>query len=64
MRIPTDEEILRLHEKRAPTADALDLVYTHCLIVCGIVEQLHSRSATGRELCPRLLYSDGFLCVF
>jgi uncharacterized protein len=50
MRIPTDEEILRLHEKHAPTADALDLVYTHCLIVCGIVDQLHSRSAAGREL--------------
>jgi uncharacterized protein len=50
MRIPTDEEILRLHEKHAPTADALKLVYTHCLIVCGIVEQLHSRSTAGREL--------------
>src|ERR1700679_1894162 len=50
MRIPTDEEILRLHEKHAPTADAFDLVYTHCLIVCGIVEQLHSRSAAGPAL--------------
>jgi len=43
MRIPTDDEILGLHEKHAPTAKALDLVHTHCLIVCGIVEQLHSR---------------------
>jgi uncharacterized protein len=50
MRIPTDEEILRLHEQHAPTPDALDLVYTHCLIVCGIVEQLHSRSTADREL--------------
>src|SRR5277367_2232439 len=33
MWIPTDEEILGLHEKHAPTADALDLVHTHCLIV-------------------------------
>jgi uncharacterized protein len=43
MRIPTDEEILGLHEKHAPTADALDLVYTHCLIVRRIAEQLFSR---------------------
>jgi uncharacterized protein len=50
MRIPTDDEILGLHEKHAPTADALDLVYTHCVIVCGIVEQLHSRSSAGREI--------------
>ena len=43
MRIPTDDEILALHKKHAPTADALDLVYTHCEIVCGIAEQLYSR---------------------
>jgi uncharacterized protein len=43
MRIPTDDEILGLHEKHAPTADALELVYEHCVIVCGIAEQLHSR---------------------
>jgi uncharacterized protein len=43
MRIPTDDEILGLHEKHAPTADALELVYEHCVIVCGIAEQLHSQ---------------------
>ena len=40
MRIPSDEEILGLHEKHAPTSGAFDLVYTHCVIVCGIAEQL------------------------
>jgi uncharacterized protein len=44
MRIPTDDEILVLHKKHAPTPNALDLVYTHCEIVCGIAEQLYSRS--------------------
>ena len=50
MRIPTDDEILGLHEKHAPTAKALDLVHTHCLIVCGIVEQLHARPGAGQEI--------------
>jgi uncharacterized protein len=50
MRIPTDEDILRLHEKHAPTAEAFDLVYTHCVIVCGIAEQLHSRLGAGQEI--------------
>ena len=50
MRIPTDDEILGLHEKHAPTAGAFDLVYTHCVIVCGIVEQLHARLGAGQEI--------------
>jgi uncharacterized protein len=50
MRIPADQEILALHEKHAPTAQALDVVYTHCLIVCGIAEQLHARSDAGLDL--------------
>ena len=50
MRIPTDEDILRLHEKHAPTPKALDLVYTHCVIVCGIAEQLHSRMSADQEI--------------
>jgi uncharacterized protein len=61
MQIPTDEEILRLHEKHASTADALDLVYTHCLIVCGIVEQLHSRSAGARQLDLNLARAGSLL---
>jgi uncharacterized protein len=50
MRIPTDDDILGLHEKHAPTAEALDLVYTHCVIVCGIAEQLHSRLTAGQRI--------------
>ena len=50
MRVPAGEEILALHEKHAPTAVALDSVYTHCLIVCGIAEQLHARSGAGLDL--------------
>jgi uncharacterized protein len=47
MRIPTDDEILVLHKKHAPTPTTLDLVYTHCEIVCGIAEQLYSRSSAA-----------------
>jgi uncharacterized protein len=43
MQIPTDEEILSLHSRHAPTAEALDLVYAHCQAVCAIAEQLMSR---------------------
>lgn len=44
MRIPPDEEILALHARHAPSAAALDLVYTHCTIVCAIAEQLLDRA--------------------
>lgn len=50
MRIPADQEIRALHEKHAPTREALDRVYTHCLIVCGIAEQLHARSAGDLDI--------------
>ena len=50
MRIPTDEDILRLHEKHAPTPKAFDLVYEHCVIVCGIAEQLHCRMGADQEI--------------
>ncbi|TDB91668.1 HD domain-containing protein [Actinomadura sp. KC216] len=40
MRIPTDDEIRALHERYAPTAEALELVWTHCAIVCEIAEQV------------------------
>jgi uncharacterized protein len=42
---PADGEILALHERHAPTAEALDAVYTHCEIVCRIAEQLLDRPA-------------------
>jgi uncharacterized protein len=50
MRIPADKEILVLHEKYAPTPEALDLVYTHCQIVCAIAEQLHARSGADVDI--------------
>jgi uncharacterized protein len=50
MRVPTDEAILALHEKFAPTPEALEVVYTHCVIVCGIAEQLHARAGLGSSL--------------
>lgn len=50
MRVPTDAEIRALHERHAPTAAALESVYTHCLIVCGIAEQLHARAGLGGDL--------------
>jgi uncharacterized protein len=50
MRIPTDGEILLLHEEHAPTPEALDLVYTHCQIVCAIAEQLLPASGFAADL--------------
>jgi uncharacterized protein len=50
MRVPADEEILALHQKYAPTAEALDLVYQHCLIVCGIAEQLHASAGLDSDI--------------
>jgi uncharacterized protein len=50
MRIPTDKEILVLHEKHAPTRRAFDLVYTHCRIVCDIAGQLRSRPGPGLDI--------------
>lgn len=44
MQIPSDKEILVLHEKHAPSEAAFELVYTHCLIVCDIAEQLLARN--------------------
>jgi uncharacterized protein len=49
-RVPSDKEILALHEKHAPTPEALDLVYTHCVIVCGIATQLHARSGPDVDI--------------
>jgi uncharacterized protein len=50
MRIPDDAAVLALHERHAPTPEALDAVYTHCRIVCAIAEQLHASSALGGDL--------------
>ena len=40
MRIPGDEEIRALHERYAPSAEAFEVVYTHCVIVCEIAERI------------------------
>ncbi|MDR6974346.1 uncharacterized protein J2X68_001024 [Streptomyces sp. 3330] len=37
---PTVSEVRALHERYAPSVEALDLVFTHCEIVCDIAEQL------------------------
>jgi uncharacterized protein len=50
MWIPAEQEIRALHEKHAPTAAALDSVYTHCLIVGDIAAQLHVRSGAGLDI--------------
>jgi uncharacterized protein len=50
MRIPAEQEIRALHEKHAPTAAALNSVFTHCLIVCGIAEQLHARARADLDI--------------
>lgn len=40
MDLPTPADIRALHEKHAPSAEALELVHTHCDIVWRIAEQL------------------------
>ncbi|GAA1873503.1 HD domain-containing protein [Actinomadura bangladeshensis] len=52
MRIPADEEIRALHREHAPGREAFELVWTHCVIVCEIAEQIMERTGFGvdREL--------------
>jgi uncharacterized protein len=50
MRIPTDKQILALHEKHAPTPEAFDSVYTHCRIVCDLAEQIYAKSGPDADL--------------
>ena len=45
--IPGDKQIRALHERHAPSAEAFELVYTHCEVVCDIAEQLLSSSTPG-----------------
>ena|ERR1700761_7008569 len=49
MRIPADEEILALHQRHAPSAEAFASVYTHCQIVADIAGQLLTRSGFGAD---------------
>jgi uncharacterized protein len=50
MGIPTDADILALHEKHAPTPGALDSVASHCRIVCRLAERLHACGGSGADL--------------
>ncbi|CAM5663416.1 hypothetical protein SANTM175S_04039 [Streptomyces antimycoticus] len=56
---PTVDEVRALHEKYAPTREALDLVYTHCEIVCHIAEQLMARA--GLRLDASLVRAGALL---
>lgn len=47
MRIPRDEEIRALHERQAPGREAFELVWTHCVIVCRVAEQIMRRAGAG-----------------
>jgi uncharacterized protein len=49
MRIPADQEILELHQRHAPTAAALDLVYAHCQIVAAVAGQLLAASGFAAD---------------
>ncbi|MCG0286242.1 HD domain-containing protein [Streptomyces sp. PSAA01] len=59
MTLPTVDEVRALHEKYAPTREALDLVYTHCEIVCHIAEQLLARA--GLRLDASLVRAGALL---
>lgn len=50
MQLPGDKEILALHEKHAPSQEAFDLVYTHCVIVCEIAVQLYGGPVLDSDL--------------
>jgi uncharacterized protein len=50
MAIPDDAAILALHERHAPTPEALDAVYVHCRIVAGVAEQLYASSGLDADL--------------
>ncbi|MFI6523283.1 HD domain-containing protein [Streptomyces uncialis] len=45
MILPTVDEVRALHERYAPSREALDLVLTHCEIVGDIAAQLGARTA-------------------
>ncbi len=61
MRIPTDDDVLHLHQKYAPTPDAFDLVYTHCQIICGIARQLRSRPGADQDIDMDLVQAGSLL---
>jgi uncharacterized protein len=69
MRIPADDEIRALHDKHAPTPEAFDSVYTHCLIVAELADQLIARQPdleVDRELvrAGALLHDIGVYLLY
>ena len=46
-RIPGDDEIRALHERYAPTQEAFENVYSHCVIVWRVAEQLLADAGGG-----------------
>jgi uncharacterized protein len=50
MQVAADADIRPLHERHAPTPEALNVVYTHCVIVCEIAEHLHARSGVDADM--------------
>ncbi|MGC5364340.1 HD domain-containing protein [Streptomyces sp. DT24] len=52
MRIPSPAEIRALHQKYAPTAEAFDLVHSHCETVWSIAEQLIGASRLAPDAVP------------
>lgn len=59
MWIPSDDDIRQLHERAAPTPEAFDLVWTHCVIVCRIAEQLAGDVNIGLVRAGCLLHDIG-----
>ncbi|TYK47724.1 HD domain-containing protein [Actinomadura decatromicini] len=50
MWIPGDGEVQALHERYAPSPQAFDLVWTHCVIVCRIAEQVVDGLNVNKDL--------------
>jgi len=61
MRIPTDDEILGLHEKHAPTPNAFDLVYTGIGALCWLPDIRRWAGVVAALLRPggRLFVREG-----
>ena len=50
MGVPADREILALHRDVAPTREAFESVYPHCVLVCQIAEQLFADLEVDADL--------------
>jgi uncharacterized protein len=60
-RIPTDKQVRAFHERHAPSGDAFNLVYTHCEIVCKLVEQILARQRSAPEVDVELARAGALL---